>query len=97
MKVRIRNPEGKYLAGGAAEMGFSDDCSKAAVFDYVGHRVAEQLEILLRTQGLMLEAEEVDPKEVLEACDGCARLCSAFDITFDGRTFLCPDCCRKSV
>ena len=92
MKVRIRNSEGKYLAGDMAGWGFSGDCSKAIVFDYVGHRVAEQLEVIRKIQGLVLEAVEVDPKEVLETCDGCTRLVSPFSIFFDGKSFVCPQC-----
>jgi len=92
MKVRIRNQEGKYLAGDEAGWGFSEDCSKALVFDYNAHHVAEQLEIIRRAQGLSLEAVEVDPKEVLETCDACRQLMSPFSMIFDGRRFLCRDC-----
>ena len=92
MKVRIRNQEGQYLAGGSAQLGFSPDSSKAIVFDYDGHHVAEQLEILRKTQGVALEVEEVDPREILETCDQCARLVSPFSIAFDGISFLCPQC-----
>jgi hypothetical protein len=92
MKVRIRNQEGQYLAGGSANLGFCADCTKAIVFDYVGHQVAEQLEVIRRTQGLALEAEEVDPREVLERCDKCRKFVSPFGITFDGTRFLCSEC-----
>lgn len=92
MKVRIRNQEGQYLAGGGHEFGFSADTAKALVFDYVGHQVADQLAIIRQTQGLALEIEEVDPKEILETCDKCARLVSPFNIGFDGRQFVCSEC-----
>lgn len=69
---------------------------QAIVFDYLEHRVAEQLEIIRKTQGLALEIEEVEPKEILETCDGCARLVSPFNILFDGRSFLCTDCRAKT-
>jgi len=95
MKVRIRNPEGKYLAGDDAGWGFSEDCSKALVFDFIGHQVAEQLEIIRRSQGLSLQAEEIDPKEVLEICDVCKELQSPFNVVFDGRTFRCRECQLK--
>jgi hypothetical protein len=95
MKVRIRNPEGKYLAGKDAEWGFSEDSSKALVFDYARHHVAEQLEIIRQSQGLTLEAVEVDPKEVLESCDACHQLFSPFNVIFDGKTFLCRECRSK--
>jgi len=92
MKVRIRNQDGNYLADGSAQLGFSPDSSKAIVFDYDGHQVAEQLEIIRQTQGVALQVEEVDPKEILETCDQCARLVSPFSIAFDGRKFLCSQC-----
>jgi hypothetical protein len=92
MKVRIRNLEGHYLAGANPELGFSADSTKALVFDYVGHNIAEQLEIIRQTQGLTLEIEEVDPKEVLETCDTCGKMFSPFGINFDGRRFVCADC-----
>ena len=92
MKVRIRNPEGKYLASEAAGWGFSEDCSNALVFDYVAHHVAEQLEVIRRSQGLVLEAVEVAPKEILETCDVCQELLSPFNIVFDGKAFRCRDC-----
>ncbi len=95
MKVRIRNQDGQYLAGGSASLGFSTDSSKAIVFDYVGHQVAEQLEVIRRTQGVALEAEEVDPREVLERCDKCRNLFSPFGITFDGTRFLCSECAGR--
>ena len=92
MKVRIRNVEGHYLAGANPELGFSSDSTKALVFDYLGHNIAEQLEIIRQTQGLTLEIEEVAPKEVLETCDGCGHMFSPFGINFDGHKFLCSDC-----
>jgi hypothetical protein len=94
MKVRIRNPEGKYLAGNDAGWGFSEDSSKALVFDYFGHRVAEQLEIIRRAQGVSLEAVEVDPREVLELCDSCHELMSPFNVEYDGKSFLCHQCAK---
>ena len=97
MKVRIRNQEGKYLAGGPADLGFCDDSSKALVFDYFGNQVAEQLQIIRQTQGLALEVEEVDPKEILEICDACSRLVSPFSIAYDGKRFLCADCAAPGV
>ena len=95
MKVRIRNSEGKYLAGKETGWGFSEDASKAIVFDYVAHHVAEQLEIIRESQGLHLEAVQVDPQEVLETCDGCKRLLSPFSVLYDGDAFLCHECLFK--
>jgi len=92
MKVRIRNSEGKYLAGSDTDWGFSEDSSKALVFDYIAHQVEEQLEVIRQSQGLTLEAIEVDPREVLESCDLCRQLVSPFNVVFDGKTFRCLDC-----
>ncbi|HTL58931.1 MAG TPA: hypothetical protein VL361_24805 [Candidatus Limnocylindrales bacterium] len=92
MKVRIRNAEGKYLASDDAGWGFSEDSSKALVLDYVGHNVAQQLAIIRQSQGLSLEAVEVDPKEVLESCDVCRQMISPFNTVFDGKSFICRDC-----
>jgi len=92
MKVRIRNAEGKYLASDDAGWRFSEDSSKALVFDYVGHNVAQQLAIIRQAQGLSLEAVEVDPKEILETCDVCRRMISPFNTLFDGQRFVCREC-----
>jgi hypothetical protein len=95
VKVRIRNWEGKYLAGEETGWGFSEDSSKAIVFDYAAHHVADQLESIRKSQGLYLEAVQVDPKEVLESCDACKRWLSPFNLVFDGKTFLCHECLFK--
>jgi hypothetical protein len=91
VKVRIRNSEGRYLTGGASS-GFSDEPSKAIIFDYLRHQVAEQLEEIRRTRGILLEAVPVEPAEVYETCDHCHKLVSPFDTFFDGSGFLCFGC-----
>jgi len=91
VKVRIRNSEGRYLTGGASS-GFSDDPSKAIIFDYLRHQVAEQLDEIRRTRGILLEAVPVELAEVYETCDACRKLVSPFDTFFDGRRFLCFTC-----
>ena len=91
VKVRIRNSEGRYLTGGASS-GFSDDASKAIIFDYLRHQVAEQLDEIRRTRGILLEAVPVEPAEVYETCDQCRKLVSPFDTFFDGSRFLCFAC-----
>jgi hypothetical protein len=92
LKVRIRNAAGQYLAGDPANFSFSWDISRAVVFDYHGHRVAEQLELIRMNHGVALEAVPVDPREVYETCDRCACLMTSFTAFFDGRKFFCPDC-----
>jgi len=92
VKVRIRNSEGMYLTGGGSNSGFCDDASKALIFDYLRHQVAEQLDEILRTRGIRLEAVPVEPAEVYETCDHCQKYVSAFDTFFDGKLFLCFEC-----
>ena len=92
LKVRIRNAAGQYLAGDPSNFGFSWDISRAIVFDYDGHRVAEQLEYIRASQGLALEVVPVDPREVYETCDRCERLMTSYTAYFDGAGFYCPDC-----
>src|SRR3974390_722853 len=96
VKVRIRNCEGKYLAGGGSSSGFSDDPSKAIIFDYLRHQVAEQLDEIRRTRGILLEAVPVEPAEVYETCDRCRRLVSPFETFFDGQRFSCFECLAQA-
>src|SRR5258708_36389765 len=95
VKVRIRNSEGRYLTGGV-NSGFSDDPSKAIIFDYLRHQVAEQLDELRRTRGILLEAIPVSPAEVYETCDQCRNFVSPFDTFFDGTRFLCFACLAQA-
>ena len=44
------------------------------VFDYHRHKVAERLENLKETSGIVLEAEPIDPEEIYETWDGCNHL-----------------------
>jgi hypothetical protein len=90
--VRIRNSEGKYLGGEAKRMNFCDDINKAVIFDCRRDRIEQQLEYIRLTQGMVLEAEPVDPKEIHETCDRCGRLALAFRVFFDGERYLCGEC-----
>jgi len=92
IKVYIRAQDGAYLTGAGAEWEFTVDRRKAAVFDYVHDRIAEQLEGLRRDQGIALVVERVDPKEIHESCDQCEQLVAPAKAFFDGRKFLCGDC-----
>ncbi len=92
LKVRIRNAVGQYLAGDPSNFTLSWDISRAVVFDYHAHRVAEQLEFIQATRGLALEAVPVDPREVYETCDRCERLMTSYTAFFDGARFYCPEC-----
>jgi hypothetical protein len=96
IKVVIQNPEGKYLAGNAANWFFTDNRSSALIFDYHADRVQEQLDVILQQRGLALSAEPVPLSEIYESCDRCKELFMPSMITFDGKRFFCPDC-RKLV
>ena len=91
-KVLLRNADGYFLSFRAGDWEFSSDRSRAAVFDYVGDHIEEQIEILRRTCGLALDPISVDPKEIFETCDGCSQMLASFEVFFDGRHFLCPAC-----
>jgi hypothetical protein len=90
--VRIRNSEGKYLAGAGGQLEFCSDVKKARVFDCRRDEVEHQLSYIRLTQGISLEAEPVDPKEIHETCDRCGRLALSFQMYFDGKRYLCAEC-----
>jgi len=92
VKVLIVNDDGQYLAGTAFEWGFTDDRSKARVFDYHADRVAELIEVVRKAHGRVWIPVKLDPREVYEFCDRCGRRMRAFKTFFDGRQFLCGDC-----
>jgi hypothetical protein len=92
VKVLIVNDDGQYLAGTATEWEFTEDRTRARVFDYVGDRVAEQIELVRRAHGRVWIAVRLDPLEVYEFCDRCGCRMRAFRAFFDGEKFLCSDC-----
>lgn len=92
IKVRLCNSKGEYLTAAPSGWTFSNDCSKAFVFDYVGDRIEEYLESIARFRGIVLKAIPVDPKEFLEVCDRCHQAIAPALAFFDGRKFLCPGC-----
>ncbi len=94
-KVFIRNPRGKYLAQDANGLFFTEDRSAALVFDYRGDAVAEQLDLIGKTYGIVLAADPVPPEEIYETCDRCKDLFMPFMTYFDGKQFLCADCRRR--
>jgi hypothetical protein len=96
VKVILRDTAGRFLSRGWGEYGFTTDRERAVVFDYQNDRIAEQLLLVRQTQGLVLEAVAIDPKEFYETCDGCERLVAPVMAFFDGREFRCPDC-RKGM
>ena len=90
--VRIRNAEGKYLTRGEGELEFCADIKKATIFDCRRDHIEQQLVYLRLTQGLVLNAEPVDPKEIHETCDRCGKLALSFQMFFDGKRYLCRSC-----
>jgi len=52
----------------------------------------EQLELIQRTQGIVLKPVPLPPWEVYESCDRCERFLVPMETYFDGRQFLCPEC-----
>ncbi len=92
IKVLILNGEGKYLTGDRKNWFFTADRTAAVVLYHRADHVAEQLEALRRTQGIMLEAVPVPLQEIYEACDRCKELFMPSMVFFDGRRFLCAEC-----
>lgn len=92
VKVLIVKDDGLYLAGTAFDWEFTDDRSKARVFDYQGDRVEERIELVRKAQVKEWVAMRVDPREVYEYCDQCGRRMRALRTFFDGQRFLCGDC-----
>jgi hypothetical protein len=92
IKVLIVNEEGQYLAGTAMHWEFTEDRSRARVFDYDTDRVPEQLDVVRRAHGMTWIAVKLDPRETYEFCDRCGTRILAVEAFFDSRQFLCPDC-----
>ncbi len=94
LKVLIRNSRGEYLTAEPTRVFFTDDRSQATVFFYHRDQVPEQLETILRTQGIALAADPVPPEEIYETCDRCKELFMPEMTFYDGKQFLCRDCRR---
>jgi len=92
IKVLIVNEDGLYLAGTAAHWEFTEDRTKATVFDYVQDHVLEQLRLVKNAYGTVWIAVKLDPRETFEFCDRCGRRITALHASFDGALFLCPQC-----
>jgi hypothetical protein len=90
--VVLRSFDGQYLAGHEGAWCFSQDLNEARVFDYIGDRIPEQLQMLEEDHGLSLSAMPLDPRERYETCDRCGARAMALRVYFDGRQFLCPAC-----
>jgi hypothetical protein len=95
VKVLIVNDDGQYLAGTATHWEFTDDRAQARVFDYLGDRVADTIELIRKAHGRVWIPVKLDPHEVYEFCDRCGCRMRAVRTHFDGRQFLCLTC-RKT-
>jgi len=95
VRVNIRNREGKYLAGHEDGLYFTEDRAVAIVLSYEADQVAEQLETIQRTQGVVLEPVPVPLEEIYETCDRCQELFMPVMTFFDGKQFLCAECGRR--
>lgn len=92
LKVLIVDDDGRYLAGTATAWEFTEDRSKARVFDYVRDEVAEKIEMVRKVQGRVWIAVRLDPREIYEFCDLCGQRMVAAKAYFDGTRFLCGRC-----
>src|SRR6185369_13332435 len=90
--VVLRDGCGRYLAGQRDSWSFTEDFTRARVFDFVADRIAEQVEGLKSDHGLALSIVAVDPMERYEICDICGHRAMPYSTFFDGRQFFCPDC-----
>lgn len=96
MKVLIVNQDGQYLAGTAREWEFTEDRTRAKVFDYIQDHVAEQINLVRKVHGMIWIAVRLDPRETYEFCDRCGSRTLPANAYFDGKQFLCRDCQRDT-
>ena len=95
--VVLRDGYGRYLAGYKDNWSFTDDFSQARVFDFVADRIAEQVEVLQRSNGLQLSIIAVDPLDRYETCDVCGNRAMPYSTFFDGTRYFCPTCREHQV
>ena len=92
IQVLIINENGQYLSGTASHWEFTEDRSRARVFDYERDRVAEQIKLVRKAFGSVWIAIKLEPSEAYEFCDRCGGRAMALTVFFDGQQFLCADC-----
>jgi hypothetical protein len=92
IKVLIVNEHGQYIAGSAHHWEFTEDRSRARVFDYEQDRVAEQIKLVRKAHGIVWIAVRLDPREIYEFCDRCGSRMITRNIFFDGQQYFCHDC-----
>ena len=92
LKVLLANVHGEFLATEDGHWVFTDERTRAMVFDYIADTVPQKIEMVQRMYRLVLKAVPLDPGEFFEFCDGCNRISIPLDFFFDGIQFLCPNC-----
>lgn len=92
IQVLIVNENGQYLSGTASHWEFTEDRTRAKVFDYERDRVAEQIKLVRKAFGSIWIAIRLDPSEAYEFCDRCGSRTLALMVFFDGQQFLCEHC-----
>jgi len=96
IKVLIVNQDGQYLAGTSTHWEFTEDRTRARVFDYVRDHVVEQLRIVRHAYHTIWIAVRLDPREACEFCDRCGGRMAALQAFFNGTHFLCSTCVTRS-
>lgn len=91
-KVLIINEDGLYLSGTASHWEFTEERTRARVFDYIQDHVAEQLQLVRNAYQTIWIAVKLDPHEAYEFCDRCGARMTALQARFTGNQFLCPGC-----
>ena len=92
IKVGMRAAEGDYLTGVPPDWETNQNYLSAPASDYNRDRVAEQLELVRKVHGIVMEAAPLDSKRFFEVCDGCDQLVGPLMLFFDGERFLSPGC-----
>src|SRR5271166_5645059 len=90
--VVLRDGCGRYLAGQRDAWSFTEDLTKARVFDFLADHIPEQLDVLQRDHDLALSVVAVDPIERYEICDFCGHRAMPYSTFFDGQHYFCRDC-----
>lgn len=97
LKVFLANIQGDFLTLEDGHWAFTNERTRAIVFDYIGDRVPQQIELAQRMYHLVLKPVPLDPGEFFESCDGCKRVSAPLDVFFDGSKFLCADCRARTA
>lgn len=92
IKVLIVNEEGQYLAGTATNWGFTEERTRARVFDFCQDHVPEMLSLVKNAHGIVWIAVKLDTCEAYEFCDRCGSRMTALLAFFNGVEFLCEAC-----